>query len=255
MDAISSAIIETYTNRLTPKQRNHMREYSFCIGFEVLERCVQDWQIRVLEQTVGQFESADESLGQEIGQWFGAAPLPDFSLALDFRQSSGNDKGDWQSNTVVDPTGVCFLDAKPRPIIVLFARRLRQYAHEAGIPNRLRDFCMIALVHELAHLAHLGVKDLDGIANARISQSWIEAVANYITGQWAQRNRMEPVFDKFMESQTGNEAYFSLQACSIEMFRVYLWFLRRGGALEKNCDFQDWFCALHPKLPPLPRPT
>ena len=183
MDAISSAIIGAYRIRLTPKHRIHMRENSFGNGFEVLERCTQDWQLRVLEHTAGQLELTREASRQQLTRWFSTVPAPPFNLAMDFRQGSVVNKADFQSSTVVDPMGACCLDTKLHPRIVLFIRRIVQCARETGMDRRLKEFCLVALVDELTHLARLGIDGFSMFdpANPRNPQSWMEALAIHNT--------------------------------------------------------------------------
>ena len=45
----------------------------------------------------------------------------------------------------------------------------------------------------------------------------------------------------------------TLRDCSLEDFRGYLWLLRRSGAGKRGVAFQEWFCAEHSQLPPLPK--
>ena len=281
-EAAGEAIITAFNQRLSAELRERVtaaltRDFDFTDvaqgkratpwfsdRFAPLGEYYSPWMLKVLGATVGKvshlvFPRWMERAGP-INQMFGSTRMHCVMLTLDFREDA---RQFWaaSSDNIVDPLGACLYAGPDSPHIVLFMHTIAQAAEQLGQRAQVHELGQMVFLHEFAHVIHLGRADTDGLLNPAAPppwtrQDWVELVAQFFT--WSaikDDGRLAALFEKLTDLLPPEyRTWRTLRDCSLEDLRAYLWLLRRNGAGKRGVAFQEWFCAEHPQLPPLPKP-
>ncbi len=281
-EAAGEAIITAYNQRLSAELRERVtaaltRDFDFNYvaegkretpwfheRFVPLGEFYSPWMLKVLGATVGKlshlvFPRWMERAGP-INQMLGSTRMHCVMLTMDFRQDA---RQFWaaSSDNVVDPLGACLHAGPDSPHIVLFMHTIAQAAEQLGQRAQVHELGQMVFLHEFAHVIHLGRADTDGLLNPAAPppwtrQDWVELVAQFFTWSAIKDDaRLAALFEKLTDLLPPEyRTWRTMRDCSMEEFRAYLWLLRRDGAGKRGVAFQEWFCAEHPQLPPLPKP-
>lgn len=281
-EATGDAIITAFNQRLTADQRERVvadltRDFDFTSvaegkrltpwfidRFAPIGEYYSPWMLKVVGGTVGKvshlvFPRWMERVGP-INQMLGSTRMHCLMLTLDFREDA---RQFWTATpeNVVDPLGACLYAGPDSPHIVLFMHAIAQAAEQLGQRAQVHELGQLVFLHEFAHVIHLGQADTDGLLNPAAPppwtrQDWVELVAQLFT--WSAINddaKLAALFEQLTDMLPPEyRTWRTLRDCSLEDFRAYLWLLRRSGAGKNGLNFQEWFCAEHPQLPPLPKP-
>ncbi|MEQ2006560.1 MAG: hypothetical protein ABMA26_07170 [Limisphaerales bacterium] len=280
-EAASEAIITAFNQRLTAEQQERVRadlihEFEFAdvaegkrlspryIHFTPSGEYYSAWMLHVLGTTVGKLSDLVYprwlTRPGAINQMLGSTRMHSVMLTLDFRVDA---RQYWEptSDNVVDPLGACLYAGPDSPQIVLFLHAIARAAEELERPYHVHELGQLVFLHEFAHLVHLGRSDLDGLLNPAAPepwsrQDWVELVSQLFTWSAIKDDaKLAALFEKLTDiSPPAYQTWRTLTDCSLEDFRAYLWLLRRNGAGKNGLAFQEWFCAEHSQLPPLPKP-
>ena len=222
------------------------------------------WMLKVLGATVGKLSALVYprwlTRPGAINQMLGSTRMHSVLLTLDFRVDA---RQYWEPTpgNVVDPLGACLYTWPDSPQIVLFLHAIARAAETLERPYHVHELGQLVFLHEFAHLIHLGRKDTDGLKNPAAPppwnrRDWVELVAQLFTWSAIKDDaKLAALFEAWTDiSPLAYQTWRTLKDCSLEDFRAFLWLLRRNGAGKRGVNFQEWFCAEHPELPPLPKP-
>lgn len=281
-ELVADAIIIAYTQRLNNEQRERVKaaltlDFDFnsvAVGkrltpwfvdrYKPIGEYYSPWMLKVLGATVGEISHMvfvrwihrTELINQMLGSYM----LNSVTLTLDFRQDA---RQFWvaSSDRLVDSLGACRCAGPDSHQIVLFMHAIAQAAEQLGQGAQVHELGALVFLHEFAHVIHLGEMDTEGLFNPDAPKpwnrkDWVELVAQLFTWSAIKNDaKLAALFEKLTDTLPSEyQTWRTLRECPLEEFRTYLWLLRHNGAVKNGLNFQEWFCAEHPQLPPLPKP-